>query len=515
MNPVDASYALDDTIAAVASAPGRSPRGLLRLAGPDTRAVLAHLLIQAPHPPTHAAAEKPPHEPAGTPPHAPTLSPPHAAAERSEAAGPPTPPNRPPSSLAPSPSPSTLTPARLRVPPLPVLCAVFDAGRSFTGQDAAELQLPGNPALLNRLLARCVAAGARPAGPGEFTFRAFAAGRIDLTRAEGVAATIAAESDGQLRAAARLRGGRLGDLAQRLVDRLGSLLALTEAGIDFVDQEDVTPISPAELHDGVRAAAAELNDLLARSRPWAEATALPRVVLTGPPSSGKSTLFNALLNRPRAVIDTAPGTTRDALAEPVTLPNANGPAIEAMLVDVAGLDEPSAALDRAIQSAARREIERADALIRLTPPDAGAADSSTPPETGQAVEKAVVIEVASKADVSGPHAAGALPVSAATGRGIDALRQRLAEALRGGAGVAGADALALQPRHERALSEALGELEAAAALLAPQRDERGIGAVELVAGHLRAALDALAGLGGRLTPDEVIGRVFATFCVGK
>ena len=506
MNPADASYVLDDTIAAVGSAPGRSPRGLIRIAGPETFALLDRLLA-------HATAEESlpgRGEAAGGkvasgqwPVASAGALPVDGSSQRSPVTG-----HR---SRFP---PATLTTARLRTPPLPILVAAFVAPRSFTGQDAAELQLPGNPALLHRVLEQSVAAGARLAGPGEFTFRAFAAGRIDLTRAEGVAATIAAESDGQLRAATQLREGRLGGAAESLVDRLGTLLALTEAGIDFVDQEDVVPIGPDALLEGVDAAAGELRELLTRSRPWAEATALPRVVLMGPPSSGKSTLFNALLGRDRAIIDELPGTTRDALADPITLPRDDAPAIEAMLIDVAGLDTPRALLDREVQRIARREIERADAVIVLHPPDAESQSAraiATPPGVTR-------IDVESKADLWSPAGptAGRLRVSAGTGQGLAVLRQRVAVALRDTAatGAAG-DVLALQPRHERALAEALADLEAARDELLPQRQQRAPDRVEILAGHLRSALDSLAGLGGRLTPDEVIGRVFATFCVGK
>ena len=507
MTPADATYVLDDTIAAVASAPGRSPRGLVRVAGPGTFAVLRCLFANA-DAEEHLSGSD---EAAGKEVASGQWPAASGFPTRSPVTGHRSLPDSQPGHRSP-PSPSTLTAARLRTPPLPVLLAAFTAPRSFTGQDAAELQLPGNPAMLHRVLEQCLAAGARLAGPGEFTFRAFAAGRIDLTRAEGVAATIAAESDGQLQAATRLREGRLAGVAETLVDRLGTLLALTEAGIDFVDQEDVVPISPAALLDGVDAAAGELRALLTRSRPWAAATALPRVVLMGPPSSGKSTLFNALLGRDRAIIDALPGTTRDALAEPITLRREDASPVEAMLVDLAGLDTPRAMLDREVQRFARREIERADAVIRIHPPDTDDRHPTAPPAG------VPVIDVESKADVAprrGPvdqrHR-----VSAVTGEGVSALRERVADAVADAASRGtGNDALALQPRHEQALAEALAELEAVCDRLTPQRERRSLARIEILAGHLRAALDALAGLGGRLTPDEVIGRVFATFCVGK
>ena len=459
-----ARYITQDTIVAAASPPGRAWRGILRLSGGETAAVLDALVAAA------------------------------APDESGHAAG-----------------RARLLRGRLRTPAIPVLVTRFAAPHGFTGQDAAELQLPGNPALLQRVVRQAIDAGARLAEPGEFTFRAFAAGRLDLTRAEGVAATIAAESDGQLRAAERLRDGTLGTAAAAMVDRLGTLLALTEAGIDFVDQEDVVPIAPADLHAGVAGVLGELERVLARSRPWAEATALPRVVLAGPPSSGKSTLFNALLGRRRALIDAMPGTTRDALAEPVAFAWPGSVAIEAMLVDVAGLDTPEAALDREAQAAATREVERADVVVHLHAPDAAA------PTVPVEATTATVIHVASKADLGrAATPAGGIAVSVPGGRGLDELRHAIRGALGGRAsGGVGGEGLALQPRHESALRDAAAALADVRDLLDPQRDDHALADVELIADRLRAGLDALASLGGRLSPDDVIGRVFATFCVGK
>ena len=283
-----------DTIAAVSSPPGRSARGLIRISGPGVSAVLEHLLEDA-------IAE-----------------------------------------------PRKLTPVRLKpphLPPIPALLLRFTAPASYTGDDLAELQLPGNAALLDRVLHEVLEVGrasrpspstadgpdgpptspnqgaklARLAEPGEFTFRAYTAGKLDLTRAEGVGATISAVSDSQLAAAGLLRRGELGATAESLVDQIGGLLALVEAGIDFTDQEDVNPIAPGRLDEKLADAEHQLERILANSRSWGAIEALPRAVLVGPPSVGKSTLFNALLGRERAVIDAAPGTTRDVLAEPLRL----------------------------------------------------------------------------------------------------------------------------------------------------------------------------------------------------
>ncbi|MFN3167647.1 MAG: tRNA modification GTPase [Phycisphaeraceae bacterium] len=483
-----------DTIVAVSSPPGRSARGLIRVSGPGVGAVLDHVLNDA-----RAAAR-------------------------------------------------ALTPVRLRRPDLPALLLRFPGPASYTGDDLAELQLPGHAALLDRALHDMIDApdaNARLAEPGEFTFRAYAAGKLDLTQAEGVGATIAAVSDGQLAAARLLRRGRLGRTAQTLVDQLGNLLALVESGIDFTDQEDVTPIATPELDKRLSAILREMQSLLSRSRSWGALESLPRVVLVGPPSAGKSTLFNALLGRERAVIDAAPGTTRDALAEPLRLQGADNRPAEAMLVDLAGLDEALAddapLPDRGAQQAARDAVARADLIVRVTEPGRQTIAINAP---------AHVIDVLSKSDTdrstnqpasndsprrelggqttkdANPHlAAGAggssrettqpIRVSAQTGEGLDALRRAIVHALAGQAVSVQADLLALQPRHEHALRQAADQLHAARDTLAPALGSPRLPDIELLADAMRAALDALASLGGHLTPDEVIGRVFATFCVGK
>lgn len=451
-----------DTIVAIASPPGRSPRGLLRLCGPGAGAVLRCLLADVP------------------------------------------------------PAMRQLVPVRLRQPDLPALLLRFAAPSSYTGEDAAELQVPGNAALLDRLLHRAIAApaaNARLAEPGEFTFRAYTAGKLDLTQAEGVAATISATSDSQLRAATLLREGDLGRAAHGMVEAIGTLLALVEAGIDFTDQEDVVPIAPALLRERLAVQRDALKQLLHNSRPWGAIDALPQVVLVGPPSAGKSTLFNALLGRERVVIDPLPGTTRDVITEPITVTTPTGREVELMLVDIAGLDTPgSGLLDKPVQEAAHAAIRRADMVLSIHPADA-------PPEERQLPETpAEVISVMSKADLLPP---GRLPtgtglcLSAEHGTGMDALRYLLGDRLEAqGVSVTG-DMLVLQPRHEAALQAAAEQLDTTIALLDGRPDARYLPDIELFADGLRGALDALAMLGGRLTPDEVIGRVFATFCVGK
>ncbi|MEM6460004.1 MAG: GTPase [Planctomycetota bacterium] len=464
-----------DTIVAVSSPPGRGTRGLVRWSGDDAADLLERLVGPPPD--------------GGWPTH-------------------------------------QLLPRRLShpdLPAVPAVAALFRGPRSYTGQDVAELQLPGHPALLDRVVRVAVRAGARPAEPGEFTFRAYVNGRMDLTRAEGVAATIHAVSDGQLAAAAHLRRGELARFAAGLVESLAALLALVESGIDFVDQEDVVPIAPADLAAGLDRLVEELNALRRRSRSWGGLDALPRVVLAGPPSAGKSTLFNALLGRPRAVTDAAPGTTRDVIEEPLVIPSPDGTPAEVMLVDLAGLDTPAATLDREAQQHARQAIATADLVLAVDLP-ANAINHPGP-----------VLPVVTKADLTGGRgsrradelsatsgSAEASPsqpdpetvhVSGLTGEGLDVLRAAIGDRLHERAVSVHAETLALQPRHESALNNT-------AAALSRGREHVDVRAktldeAEWVAGELRDALNHLAGLGGAMTPDDILGRVFATFCVGK
>lgn len=450
-----------DTIVAVSSPPGQSARGLIRISGPGVAQVLDHLLIDAASPPRE------------------------------------------------------LTPVHLRSPCIPALLLRFESPASYTGDDLAELQLPGCAALLDRVLHDAINTpdlSARLAEPGEFTFRAYTAGKLDLTQAEGVGATIAAVSDSQLSAAGLLRQGKLGQTAESLVDQLGNLLALVEAGIDFTDQDDVTPIAPDLLAEKVHAIAEELDALLTRSRSWGAIEALPRVVLVGPPSAGKSTLFNALLARERAVIAPTPGTTRDALAESLRLIDREGRPVEVMLVDLAGIDDaltPSALTpDHDAQRVVNDAIKQADLLLRIS-------DSAT--EWVSVETQAPTLNVLSKCDKHAqPDAlSGEIHVSAHQNIGLDALRSAIVDALADQAVSVQADLLALQPRHEQALNHAAEALHQTHDLLAPAVGTTRLPDIELLADAMRGGLDALASLGGRLTPDEVIGRVFATFCVGK
>lgn len=390
---------------------------------------------------------------------------------------------------------------------LPCLALRFDGPRSFTGEDSLEIVLPGNPTLLGRVVARLLLEpDVREATPGEFSARAYLNNKLSLDQAEGLAATIAARTDEHLSAAAGLLSGRTGSRYRAWSDEIATLLALVEAGIDFTDQEDVVPIAPRDLASRLDAVSAAVTAHLGHAAGAEHATHTPRIVLAGAPNAGKSTLFNALLGRTRAVVAPVAGTTRDVLAEELDLsPTVAGGGV-IMLVDLAGLDKALAGageIDRSAQKSAEAEIERADAIVWCDP--TGRFATSLP-----AHRAGTVVRVKTKADLPSHDGKETIAVCALDGWNLGTLLRALADAAwQGGS----ASHTWLLPRHRRVLALTLDHLRSASGTFDPTA--YALARPELTASALREALDLLGELTGRLSPDDIIGRVFATFCVGK
>lgn len=363
---------------------------------------------------------------------------------------------------------------------------VFPGPRSYTGEDVVELSGHGNPLLVTRLLR---ALGVRPARPGEFTRRAFLAGRMDLVRAEAVLATIEARSEAGVELVRAGLDGRLLGVIETLRTDLVDVCAELEAVLDYPG-EDLLVGSDAVLAQRLEAVAGEAARLADSWRAARIAVEGARVVLAGPVNAGKSSLFNTLLGRPRAIVSPQAGTTRDAVEAPLQLRDAR-----LTLVDTAGDRDAVDPIEAEGVALARSEAAGADLVLRCVPP------GQAPPPA-----RAGELRVGTLCDL-GPPPAGVLAVSSRTGEGMEALRMAMLDALRGeapgGAGVALASA-----RQAELLTRVATELREAAAAL-----PHAGAAVAVELGY--SSLEALAELSGSTVREAVLDRLFARFCIGK
>ncbi len=395
---------------------------------------------------------------------------------------------------------------RLLEPSIPALAIVMPGPASATGEDCAEIHTVGNPFVLERIIAAVIAhsdGAARRAHPGEFSVRAVLSGRMPIASAERVAAVIMAETDAQLAAASMLQVNTAEQSTARDSDEIATLLALVEAGIDFTDQEDVVAIARPALEGRVRAVRDSIRARCATSAGAESAQRAARVVLTGAPNAGKSSLFNALLQHIRAVESSDRGTTRDTIEHACSLPGG----VEVILVDAPGIDDAIHDVDVLMQARAHDAINRADIILvcQSSSQDQATRAAGLPPIHSA---HGLVINVRTKCDTlshsSVVDSDGALSTSAHTGAGVTELRAAIARAVS-----------ARTPRntHEFTLGVARVALlkEAADSL----DDMLTIDAPELVAAALRAALDRLGEVSGAIPPDDVLGRLFSSFCIGK
>lgn len=503
------AYTLDDTIAAAASPPGPSAEGIVRISGTHAFDVVETL-----------AADQSGHYVSGS-----TASVTHCA-------------------IYPS----------LNWPAIPAVVYRFAGPRSYTGQDCAEVHVPGSPAVLDAIVQTCCSNGCRTALPGEFTARAFLNGKLDLTEAEGVAAIINAGTDSQLRAAERLLSGTLARIVRQAADALIDLLATVEAGIDFVE-EDIELASADSLLHALTCVRTDLQHLQDTAQPAERLNAVARVVLTGPVNAGKSTLMNALTQMDRAICSPVHHATRDILTAPWRVDNH-----DCMLIDCPGLTPldstasqlvgRDAVLARAAMERAHDQLAQADVILYVC--DAGQMANSDslpvlphgcsavvynktdvlPPDQQRALPDKWPPGIAgSGCGHNGPHdndpnpraeriySTAATPpeslpciaVSALDGSGLDAIYTHVARHLQRMPEVSSAPALAI--RHRQDLADTLAACARAEDIL--RRSKGSIDEPELLAAELRDALTALTDISGRFSDEQVLGRIFGQFCIGK
>jgi tRNA modification GTPase len=397
-------------------------------------------------------------------------------------------------------------------PAIPAIAVEYPPGRSYTGEEAVELILPGAPALVRGLLARLESLGIGPAGPGEFTRRAFLGGRFDLTRAESVAALIAADDLDQARAARRTLDGELAGAVREIGDRLHDAIALLEAGLDFAEHE-VDPPAAAEIDRLLAPIAERLEEWVGRPDAGSAPSPHPRFLIWGRTNAGKSTLLNALCGESRALVSPHPGTTTDAIGGELRTP-----AGTVELLDLPGRKEELSAVEARADALARRELAEGDRILYLL-------DSSRDPGALLAEWSGLPDEVRGRAwpvlsqiDRVPAAARGALPAwpevllcSALTGEGLGELRERIAAAREGGSAPSRGLARLFNDRQRRRLLECGERLRAARAELAAS----GRVEPELVVVDLRRAHEALEEITGGIAPEETLERIFARFCIGK
>ena len=383
----------------------------------------------------------------------------------------------------------------------------FPGPHSFTGEDVLELQGHGGPVVMQMLLARCLDLGARLAEPGEFSRRAFLNGKMDLAQAEAVADLIDAATASAARSAVRSLQGEFSQAIHALTDELINLRMLVEATLDF-PEEDIDFLKAADAFGRLERLQRKLAEIFDRAGQGKLLQAGLHVVLAGQPNVGKSSLLNRLAGDDLAIVTPVAGTTRDALRSTIQIEG-----IPLHIIDTAGLRETEDEVEKIGIERSWREIERADVVLLLV--DArcgvGAADREI---LARLPERLKRVTVYNKIDLSGAVAERhdeadgvAISLSAKTNQGIELLRSEL---LRIAGWHPAEDVFIARERHLRALAEAQEHIAAASRVV---RSE--LPALELIAEELRLAQRALGEITGEFSADDLLGVIFSRFCIGK
>jgi tRNA modification GTPase len=386
------------------------------------------------------------------------------------------------------------------------LVTLFAAPHSYTAEDLVEIAAHGSPVVLELLLRRALGLGARLAEPGEFTQRAFLSGRLDLTQAEAVRDLIDAQTLTQARQAASQMGGALSGRVLPVKQALLELIALLEAGIDFAE-DDLEVAAPEEIASRIAALTQPLEALEASYAHGRIVHDGLTLAIVGRPNAGKSSLFNRLVERDRAIVTATPGTTRDLVTERISL---GGIPVE--LVDTAGLRESVEEVERL--GIARSREALADAALVLIVLDATQPLNDEERKLLLAVAGRPALAARNKCDLAKKDTHSSeitgievLPTSALNGEGIAALRERLLALATGGA--AAEPGMLTSLRHHQAIETALAGLRDATQANASSIPH------EMILLDLYRTLWALDSLTGQTTPDDILNLIFSSFCIGK
>jgi tRNA modification GTPase len=466
---------LDDTIVAIATPPGRGGIGVIRLAGPDAKKIaLAMLRLKHDLDPGRAVFGEliePAHEHVGTA--APGCPAEQGLTERIDE----------------------------------VVVTNFAKPHSYTTDEIVEISAHGSPVVLRHVVELAVARGARLAEPGEFTMRAFLNGRIDLTQAEAVRDLIESQTLYQAKIAAQQLEGALSRRLQPVKQKLIELIATLEAGIDFAE-DDISVLPADQILQRNAAVRAPLEELAASFAYGKIVHHGLTLAIVGRPNVGKSSLFNCLVERERAIVTATPGTTRDLVSETVAIGG-----IPVKLVDTAGIRR---ALDEAESIGIRKSMEAlADADLVLVVLDSSQPLAAEDEELLSQVAGRPAIAVANKVDLSGEQWSAdggdlvTVQTSATTGKGIPELRNEILRHVGGEAGTQPEAGFLTNLRHQERVREALTALASASVAVENKVPH------EMLLLDLYNALRPLDEITGATTSDDILNLIFSTFCIGK
>ena len=384
----------------------------------------------------------------------------------------------------------------------------FEAPHSYTGEHVLELQGHGGPVLLETLIERIVSLGARRAAPGEFTQRAYLNDKIDLAQAEAVADLIDAGSSDAARAAMRSLQGAFSTMVTQLTEQLTNLRVYVEAAIDF-PEEEVDFLADHEITDRLESVRGMFDDVQATARQGRLLRDGMTVVIAGRPNAGKSSLLNRLAGHDAAIVTAIPGTTRDVLRERIDIDG-----LPLHVLDTAGLRDTGDAIEEEGVRRARLEMARADRVLFVIDSETDSQAAAFAEERARLPAEVPVTLVFNKCDLaagvpvadtySGPPR---VTISALRGDGIDVLRAHLKQCM--GFQTSDAGSVSARQRHLDALARGRGFLEEGAKQLRQAR------AGELMAEELRRAQQALGEITGEVSSDDLLGKIFSSFCIGK